>query len=254
MAGWVQPFRVDVRVNPVEVFACPQSHHDLFQRCVARAFAEAVDGALDLASACFDRGQAVRHGQAKIVVTVRTDDCLVDVTDVVLQVRDAVEVLLRSRVANGVGNVDRRGTDFDDALNHFGQEIEFRSSRVFRRELDVIAIPLGSLHRLNRAVDNLLLIHLQLVLAMDAAGREEHVDSRVLRFLERLPCSVDVLVERPSQPADRRPVTEFSRDQLNRFEVARRRNRKTGLNDVHTKLHERSGNLELLRRVHAAAG
>ena len=51
-----------------------QRHHDLFERRVAGALADAVDRALDLPGAAFDRGERIRDGQAEIVVAVRAED------------------------------------------------------------------------------------------------------------------------------------------------------------------------------------
>ena len=51
-----------------------QHHHDLFERAVARALADAVDGALDLARAVLHGGQRVGDRQAQVVVAVDADD------------------------------------------------------------------------------------------------------------------------------------------------------------------------------------
>ena len=56
-----------------------QRHHDLFERRVAGALADAVDRALDLAHAALDRRQAVGDGEAEIVVAVRAEDGAVGV-------------------------------------------------------------------------------------------------------------------------------------------------------------------------------
>ena len=54
---------VDARLVRHDVIAYLHGHNDLFQRCIACAFAKAVDGAFDLTCTCFNRGQAVgrRH-------------------------------------------------------------------------------------------------------------------------------------------------------------------------------------------------
>ena len=50
-----------------------QAHDDLFQRGVARALADAVDGALDLPDAGGNRGMRVGDGQAEVVVAMRAE-------------------------------------------------------------------------------------------------------------------------------------------------------------------------------------
>src|ERR1044072_5447923 len=65
---------LDVRLEGQSIGAYVQRHHDLFERRVARALADAVDSALDLSSPCFDRRETVCHRESKIVVTVNADD------------------------------------------------------------------------------------------------------------------------------------------------------------------------------------
>ena len=56
-----------------EVVARPQRHHDFFQRAIAGAFADAVDGAFDLPRARDHGGEAVGHRQAEIVVAMHAE-------------------------------------------------------------------------------------------------------------------------------------------------------------------------------------
>ena len=50
-----------------------ERHHDLFERGVAGALADAVDGALDLARAGLHRGERVGHREAQVVVAMRRE-------------------------------------------------------------------------------------------------------------------------------------------------------------------------------------
>ena len=49
-------------------------HHDLFERGVAGALADAVDGAFDLAGAGLHGGERVGDGQTQIVMAMDADD------------------------------------------------------------------------------------------------------------------------------------------------------------------------------------
>ena len=64
-----------VDVGPVRqhVVAHLHRHHDLFERGVAGALADTVDGALDLADAGAHAGERVRHRHAEIVVAMRRE-------------------------------------------------------------------------------------------------------------------------------------------------------------------------------------
>ena len=58
------------------VFAHFQRHHDFFERGVAGALPDAVDGALDLTRAGEHAGQRIRDRETEIVVTMRGEDDL----------------------------------------------------------------------------------------------------------------------------------------------------------------------------------
>ena len=73
-AGGIEMLGVDSRVVGVAIGARLEDHHDLFKRAVARALANPVDGAFDLACAGLDGGERVGNGEAEIVVAVYADD------------------------------------------------------------------------------------------------------------------------------------------------------------------------------------
>src|ERR1043165_8436888 len=64
---------VDARLKWQTICSHTQRHHDLFERRVACALADAVDRTLNLSCAGFDRGETVCNRQTEIVVTVNTD-------------------------------------------------------------------------------------------------------------------------------------------------------------------------------------
>ena len=165
------------RVEIEERVARLQRHHDFFERAVARALADAVDGALDLARAGHHGGQAVGHRHAEIVVAVHRQADLVDAAHVLAQVAEQLREFIRHGVADRVRNVDRGGAGLDDGFDHLREEIELGARGVLGRELDVVAELARDLHALDGRADDLLLRHVELVLAMDRAGREEHVDA-----------------------------------------------------------------------------
>ena len=70
-ADRIDPPRVDVRGQIVNIAARANGHDNFFQRGVAGPFADAVDRALDLTSAVLHRRQRVRHRQPEIIMAVR---------------------------------------------------------------------------------------------------------------------------------------------------------------------------------------
>ena len=169
----IQPSRVDTGREAEEPLAGPERHHQLLERAVAGALADAVDRAFDLARTRAHRRQAVGDGHPEVVVAMRAQHDLADAAHVLLEVLKGLEVFLGHRVADGVRDVDRRGAGCDRGLDHLGQELELGAGRVLRRELDVRAQRARMPHAFGRGVDDLLARHVELVLAVDRTGGEE---------------------------------------------------------------------------------
>ena len=109
--------RVDADRVGQHVAARLDGHHDLFQRGVAGALADAVDGAFDLPRAGADAGQRVGHGQAQVVVAVHGEDRLVGVRHRSRSGAEHRAVFLGRGVADGVGQIDGRGAGLDGGLD-----------------------------------------------------------------------------------------------------------------------------------------
>ena len=73
------------------------------------------------------------------------------------------------------------------------------------------------------------------------------------RLAECFPRAVDVLLVAAGQAADRRAANRAG-DFADGFEVARRGDRKAGLDHVDAQIHQRLRDLQLFFEVHAAAG
>ena len=158
------------------------------------------------------RGQAVGHGQAQVVVAVDADDGLVDVRHAVAERADDVAHVRGRGVADGVGNVDRRGAGVDGRLDHLRRGSRARCARrprarTRRRRNSRRARFTPATAR--RMISSLSI--LQLVLAMDGAGGQEDVDPRPLGVPDRLPGAVDVGVAAAGQAADDRAADRFGR-------------------------------------------
>jgi hypothetical protein len=201
----VEPLGLDAGGQAEVVVAGLDGHHDLLERGVAGAFADAVDGTLDLPGAGLDAGQAVGDGQAQVVMTVNADDGLRDVRHPLRERADDLRELGRHGVADGVGDVHRGGAGLDSGLDDVAEEVDLGARGVLGAELDVVAIRLCTFHAHDGPLDDLLAGHLQLVLAVDGRGGQEHVDARLQRELEGLPGAVDVAVAAPGQATHGRP-------------------------------------------------
>src|SRR5689334_20229260 len=106
LARRVKLLRLDTRFERQTIGAYVQRHHDLFERRVARALTDAIDRALDLPRARFNRRESVRHREAEIVMTVNTDSHVSISYDSFAHLLDQARVLIRRRVAHRVGNIE----------------------------------------------------------------------------------------------------------------------------------------------------
>ena len=87
-------------------------------------------------------------------------------------------------------------------------------------------------------LDDFVLVHPQLVLAVDGAGGEEDVDPRLLGVAHGVPGAVDVGLAAAGQAADDRAL-DVAGDLADRLEVARRGDGKAGLDHVDAQFDER---------------
>ena len=130
--------RVDPGLEADVGLAGAQQHHDLLERRVARALADAVDRALDLARAGLQAGEGVRDGQPEVVVAVDREHDVAQAGHELVQASQERAVLDRHRVSDGVGDVDRGRALVDRRLQDLGGELDVGAGRVHRAELDVL--------------------------------------------------------------------------------------------------------------------
>ena len=128
---------LDLRLGVEVVAARADRHDDLFERGVAGALADAVDGALDLGRAGAHRGERVGRRQTEVVVAVAADGDVVQRRAEPVELADEVAELERQRVADGVGDVDRRRAALDGDAQDLGEELRVGAARVHGAELDV---------------------------------------------------------------------------------------------------------------------
>ena len=230
-----------------------QQHHDLLERRVARALADAVDRALDLARAGLQAREGVGDGEPEVVVAVDGQHDVAQARHQLVEAAEEGDVLLRHRVADGVGDVDRRGALVERDLHHLGGVLDVGARGVHRRELDVV----DQRARVGDGGAGLALDVLarrgELVLDVDVRRRDEGVDPRSRRVAYRPVGGVDVPDMSAREPGDHGAL-DLARDRLHGLEVARRGDREAGLDDVHAQPRELVGDLELLGRVQRDAG
>ncbi len=230
------------------VVARAQQHYDLFQRAVARALADAVDRALDLARTGDQPGVGVGYGETEVVVAVHRHLDLAQLGRQLVEAGEVARVLVGGRVADGVGDVDHVGALGDCDRADLGRELDLGPGRIHWRELDVLAIGLGHRNRCLCLSLDVLAVGLQLVGDVDVGGRDKGVDPRPLRVLDRIPRGIDIGLVGAREAADHRAFDRAG-DRLDGFEVAGGGDRKARLDHVDAEARQLLGDLDLLLGV-----
>mmetsp|Transcript_39877 Transcript_39877/g.66886 ORF Transcript_39877/g.66886 Transcript_39877/m.66886 type:complete len:231 (-) Transcript_39877:840-1532(-) len=147
------------RVKPTHVVLATEIKRDghLLEGRVARALADAVDGALNLPRARHRARQTVARGQPEVVLAVRGQDHVLHAHSVCLNARDQGPKLVGDRDAHRIGNVKRCRASLDHLPEDPVQELRIRSPGVFRAELHIITPQAPAvLHRLYSKRHNLI--------------------------------------------------------------------------------------------------
>ena len=245
--------RLDAGPERQHVVAHLHRHHDLFERGVAGALADTVDGALDLPRARLHAGERIGDRHAEVVVAVRREARFVGIGHARAQHLDQREIFLRHRVADGVGDVDGGGAGIDGGLHAAAEEILLGAGCVFRRPLDVVGVAARARDLRDHHLEDLVRLFLELVFHVHRRGGDEGVDALALGRLDGLGAAVDVL-ERGAREAADHGILRALGDLVHGGEVAFRGDREAGLDDVDAHGVEELGDLELLLMRHGRAG
>ncbi len=181
-------------------------HDDLFQRRIAGTLTDAVDRTFDLSGPGFDRGERVGHREPEVVMAVRAEHDAVGVRNTLAHGAEHGSVLDGQRIAHRVREIDRRRPRGDRRLDHPAQEFEIGPRRVLGRELDVVGVATGPLHRLACPLETLVATQPQLALEVQVGSGDEDVDPRSRRRSHRLAGEVDVPVVTAGQRGDDGPA------------------------------------------------
>ncbi len=138
-----------------ELFVLADDHDDFFEGGIAGAFAQAVDGAFDLAGAAADAGDGIGGGETQVVMTMAGKDGLIDIGYVVDQPGDLIAVLVGEAIAGRIGDIDDRGACGDHGFDHPGEVFVVGAAGVFGIEFDVVDEVTGPFDGLDGALQDL---------------------------------------------------------------------------------------------------
>jgi hypothetical protein len=228
-------------------------HHDLLQCGVAGPLADAVHRALHLPGAGLDGGERVGDGEAQVVVAVGAQHHPVGTGDAGPDVAEHRGVLVRQRVSDRVGQVDRAGTFGDRQLRHPAEEVGIAPARVLGGEFHVVGVASGPAHGAPHHVEHVVPRGAQFLPDVQIGGGDEHVHPSPRRRPDRLAREIDVPVVAPRQGRDHGPA-HFGGDLPHAAVVALGGRGEPRLDDVHAERVELPGESELLLGGETVAG
>jgi hypothetical protein len=165
-------------------------------------------------------------------------------------------VLVRQRVADGVGDVERRRAGLDRRRQHLDEKGGLAAGGVLRAHLDVLAQLAAERDRVAHLRHHLRRRHAELPFHVERRGGDEGVDARSRRAFEGAPGAVDVVAAGAGEGGDdgRVVVGEGTGDLGHTLEVVGARRRKAGLDDVDAEAGELARHEQLLGAREAGAG
>ena len=208
-----------------------EGHDNLFERRISRALAEPVDRALDLASAVRNRGERIRRGHTEIVMTMHRNDRFVDIRHPIENRVDYPGKMLRCRIPDRIGDIDRRSATGDRGLHDTAQKIDPGTARVFRRKLHIAAQPSRKFDAYTDHGEHVIFGFTEFFLDVDRRCTDKGMNARPLSRLYRLCTGNDVLFNEARKSADHR-APYLARNGRYRFEIARRRYGKSRFDHV----------------------
>src|SRR5699024_7516889 len=143
------------------------SHDNLFEGCIARAFSNSVDRALNLLGTIADGHQRVSYCYAQIIMTMNAYCSLVNVGHVFTDIANQLPKFPGHGIADGIRNVNDTGSGIDDGLENFIQKFRITAGSVFSGKLYFVAELPGIFDGLYCRFQYLLATFLELVLHMD---------------------------------------------------------------------------------------
>ena len=232
----------------------PHGHDDLLERRVARALAQAVDGALDLRRAIADGLECKGCGHAQIVMRVDRNRNVLDAGHALAQIANTSTKLPRHVIARGVRNIHDRSAGLDRCLDNADQELLIGAARILGIKLDIVDKLTSVLYGVNSALDSLILGHMELVTQMAGAHTQTGMDTGPLSRLEGFCGHFDILIDRTGETAYRAPVTRDLANLLYGTIITGARDRKSRLDHVDIHTYQLACNNELFLGIHAGAG
>src|ERR1017187_3419074 len=164
-----------------------------------------------------------------------------------------LRVVVRSRIADRIGQVDDRRTGFDGSQNRLAEVIDFSTAGILGGKFHLIAVLFAEAHHFRNLIDGLLACGSQLVFQVQVGSSEEKVQARLCGRLETAQGSIYVVLYLKYK-LRYGAMLDFSGHGSRGLQVSGGGNRETRFDDVHAELLDLPRKLQLFLAIHRKAG
>lgn len=203
----------------VVVAADVKGHDDFFERGVACALSDTVDGDFDLAGTAHDSAEGVGGCHSQIVVAVTAESGFIAVGDVGDDVGEEVSVFLGGGVTGGIGDIDDGGPGGDDGFDDLVDVFFICAARIFHEVFDIVGELACEFDGVDSGFECLFAGHSEFVLEVIFADAESGVDATSFGRFECFGGDFDIFLSCARESADGDPF-EFFGEGFYRFKVA----------------------------------
>ena len=187
-------------------------------------------------------------------MAVDADDGFADVTNMPAEIADQIGILPGHGIADGVGNIDRRGSGLDCRLHDFSQKFRLGPGGIFRGELNIRSHRFGQTHPFGSQTENLLVGFLELVFPVDLGCGEKDMDAGTVPCRKQcLSGLLNVPGNAASQSGNHR-TSDLAGDGLHGFKIPVTDDGKSRLDNIHVQACKLTGDLELFTEIHGGSG
>ena len=232
-----------------------QRHHHFFDRGIARAFANAIDGGFNLPHPGTNGRKRIRNRQTQIIMIMRGQDHLIRTRDPFTHHGENARHILRQRITDRIGDIDGGGTRLDGRFHTTAEEIRVRPRAIFRRPFHIIRMLAGEFNTAGHQIQHLFRFKPQLDTHMQRTGRDKSMYPLARRRLHRLSRPQNISRRRARQATNHRPILgKTLRNGQHTFKIPGRGNGEARFHHINPQFRQRFRHAELFLKIHGKTG
>src|SRR6266404_1470127 len=155
-------FEPDSRCHAKTILAHREGDYHFFKRGVPGAFADSVDGALDLPDSRANGCQRIGDRHAQVVVTMRAERYALWIAQVFTHFGEHRAIFFRNRVSHRIRQVQDCRAGMHGSTAHLAKKVDVGSSGVFGGEFDLADVLAAMAHQRGNGFKRLFAGHIEL--------------------------------------------------------------------------------------------